>query len=371
VHRLTPTQARRIAVRAQLLDAPRPTDLLDVVRQLTLVQVDLTAAVAPHPEVLLWSRLGSRGFARSDLEEAVVERSLVELHGLLRPAEDVALFRADMARWRGPDPPYEWQRGAHAWVELNDRAREDILEELRREGPQPARGIPDSCEVPWRSSGWTAGKNVMKMLEIMECRGEVAVSSRERRERWWDLAERVFPDDPDDAPDAARAREERDRRRLRALGVARAVATKTPNEPDDVGPTGEEVEIAGVPGTWRVDPEQLALVDEPFRGRTALLSPLDRLVMDRRRLAEVFGFEYFLEMYKPAAKRRWGYWAMPVLHGDRLVGKLDATADRAGGVLRVAAIHEDRPFTAALHRAVQTELRDLARYLDLEVVDER
>ena len=100
--------------------------------------------------------------------------------------------------------------------------------------------------------------------------------------------------------------------------------------------------IEGVRGKWRVDPANLG---EPLAGRAAVLSPLDRLVFDRKRMAELFEFDYQLEMYKPAAKRRWGYWAMPILHDDRLVGKLDATADREAGVLRVDAVHEDEPFT--------------------------
>jgi len=113
-----------------------------------------------------------------------------------------------------------------------------------------------------------------------------------------------------------------------------------------------------------VDPAQL---DEPFEGRTALLSPLDRLVFDRKRTTELFEFDYQLEMYKPAAARRWGYWALPVLHGDRLVGKLDATADRSGGVLRVDAVHEDTSFTARMTSAVNREIDALAGWLGLEV----
>jgi uncharacterized protein len=120
--------------------------------------------------------------------------------------------------------------------------------------------------------------------------------------------------------------------------------------------------VTGVPGVWRVDPAQL---DEPFEGRTALLSPLDRLVFDRKRTAELFRFDYQLEMYKPAAKRRWGYWALPILHHDRLVGKIDATADHPAGVLRIRAVHEDVPFTAAMRSAVDDELHDLARWLGL------
>jgi uncharacterized protein YcaQ len=104
-------------------------------------------------------------------------------------------------------------------------------------------------------------------------------------------------------------------------------------------------------------------------GRTALLSPFDRLVYDRARAQELFDFDYTLEMYKPAAKRRWGYFALPILHGDRLVGKLDATADRKASVLRVNAIHEDVRFTRAMTKDVQRELEDLASWLGLDGVE--
>ena len=106
-----------------------------------------------------------------------------------------------------------------------------------------------------------------------------------------------------------------------------------------------------------------------LRGRTALLSPFDRLVHDRVRTEELFDFEYSLEMYKPAAKRRWGYFALPVLHDDRLVGKLDAKADHEASVLRVYAIHEDVKFTRAMTKAAQAELEDLAAWLGLGAVE--
>ena len=161
---------------------------------------------------------------------------------------------------------------------------------------------------------------------------------------------------------AERAKNER---RLGALGIARAKA-RAVMEPIHVGEAGEPAVVEGVKGEWRVDPARLG---EDFEGRTTLLSPFDRLIHDRTRTEELFEFEYTLEMYKPAAKRRWGYFALPILHGDRLVGKLDATADQKTSVLRVHAIHEDVPFTRAVAKAVQAELDDLAAWLRLDSVE--
>jgi uncharacterized protein YcaQ len=139
-----------------------------------------------------------------------------------------------------------------------------------------------------------------------------------------------------------------------------------PMEPTDVGEAGEPAVVEGVKGEWRVDP---AALEGDFEGRTALLSPFDRLVHDRVRALELFDFEYTLEMYKPAAKRRWGYYALPILHDDRLVGKVDAAADRKASVLRVHAIHEDVRFTRTMTKALQTELEDLASWLGLAAVE--
>ncbi len=306
-------------MRAQLLSSPLPAQLLDIVRRLTLVQVDLTAAVAPSADLVCWSRLGP-AYRTSDLDALLEDASLVELRGVLRPAEDIALHRAEMADWPGHSPLREWQIGVREWFETNHACHDEIVQMLRSEGPLPARELPDTCAVPWRSSGWNHRKNVLQMLSVMERRGEVAVSSREGRERLWDLADRVFPDG--DVVPAEEALVRRDRRRLASLGIARGTGPQCPVEPLDVAEQGEAAVVDGVKGTWRVDPAQLG---QPFRGRAALLSPLDRLVVDRKRTAEIFEFDYQLEMYKPAAQRRWGYFALPVLVGDRLVGKLDAT----------------------------------------------
>jgi len=348
-------------VRAQLLERRRPTDLLDAVRRLTLLQVDPTAAVAPNADLVAWSRLGS-SYSPSDLVAALEKRTLIELSALIRPSEDLALFRAEMAEWPGRGELRDWQEFRRDWVKSNDACRMDILDRLGSSGPLTSRELPDTCEVPWASTGWTNDRNVTMLLEFMVGRGEVATAGRKGRERLWDLATRVYPEDPVvPTEEALRIRNER---RLHALGIARAKAPVSPMEPNDVGEAGEPATVDGVKGTWRVDPSCLG---QPFSGRVALLSPFDRLIHDRRRTMELFEFDYQLEMYKPAGKRRWGYFALPILSGDRLVGKLDATADRRAGVLRVNAIHQDVAFTKAMTAGVRGEIKDLAHWLQLDL----
>ena len=361
VHELSRADARRIAVRAQLLDADRPKSLLDVVRGLTMLQIDTVSAVAPSPELVAWSRLGS-SYSRDELEIARDQRVLVELSGVIRPAEDIALYRADMASWPGVGELTPWQRTKKEWVAANDACRRDILGRLTDTGRLLAAELPDTVAKPWRSSGWNNNRSVGQLLELMEERGEVAVAGRRGSQRLWDLAERVYPDDPVvPADEAARTRNEL---RLHSLGLARARGPECRVELEDVGEVGEAAVIDGVRGEWRVDPSYL---DGSFEGRTALLSPLDRLIYDRKRMAEIFEFDYALEMYKPKAQRRWGYYALPILHGDRFVGKIDATADRKAGVLRVDAVHEDEPFSRALRRDVNQEIEDLAGWLELDL----
>jgi uncharacterized protein YcaQ len=360
-HQLTREEARRIAVRAQALDAERPADLLEAVRRLTLLQLDPIAVVAPTADLVAWSRLGAE-YAPADLDGALEARSLIELRAMIRPAEDLALYRAEMADWPGRGELKDYRASRARWVEANDACRRDILARLEAGGPLPSRELPDTCAVPWSSSGWTNTKNVTQLLELMVVRGEVAVAGREGRERLWDLAARVYPDDPVVPADEALRR--RNERRLAALGIARARGPECPVEPVDVGTVGEEAVVEGVRGTWRVDPAQL---DRPFTGRAAILSPFDRLIHDRKRLTELFEFDYQLEMYKPAAKRRWGYYALPVLYGDVLVGKLDAAADRKAGVLQVNAFHRDVELDDEAEAAVQAEIEALAAWLGLEV----
>jgi uncharacterized protein YcaQ len=356
--RLHRDEARRIAVRAQLLDAYRPTSLLEVVDHLTLLQIDPTKAIAPSPDLIAWSRLGD-AYSPSDLSFALEQdRTLVEYGSFIRPMADLGVFLALVGEWPR-------RQRAQAWVEANQQFRDDVMARLAADGPLVASAIDDTSQVAWESTGWTNDRNVTMMLEILTTIGEAAVSGRDGRQRKWDLAERVYPPDLE-IPPAAEAAAIRDRRRLTALGITRQRTAPTLAEPTDIAEIGTVCEVDGSDGLWLVDPDALA-ASEDFRGRTALLSPYDRLVYDRDRALDLFDFEYVLEMYKPAAKRRWGYFALPILHGDQLVGKLDAKADRKAGVLNVYDVHEDVPFSPDVADAVEAEIDALADWLGLAV----
>jgi uncharacterized protein YcaQ len=251
------------------------------------------------------------------------------------------------------------------WLAANDSFRRDILARLEADGPLLSRDIPDTSVVPWPSTGWTNNRNITKMLEALCLRGEVAIAGRKGRQRYFDLPERVYPPGlPTLTLDQAVAH--RNNRRLAALGIARGTGTVMPGEAPFVADAGEPAEVEGLPGRWRVHPAYLDVLGT-FKGRTALLSPFDRLIHDRVRAEQLWGFEYILEMYKPKGQRRWGYFALPILHDDRLVGKLDAQADRKAATLVVNAIHEDVRFTKAIAAAVRREIRELADWLGLDL----
>jgi uncharacterized protein YcaQ len=362
--RLSRAEARQVAVRAQLLDAgdDAPADLVEVVRRLTFLQVDPTSAIAPAVDHVVWSRLGDAVWPGA-VDDAIADRLLYQLVGTVRATADLPLFLAEMAAW----PSGETGHGQQ-WLAANEGFRRDVLALLRDEGPVLSREVPDTAAVPWRSSGWTGDRNVTLMLELLSERGLAAIAGREGRERLWDLAERVYP--PAEPLPLAEARAERGRRRMRALGISRPrILAGASGEHWRMDPPGEPAVVDGVDGQWRVDPAVLAAVrDRGFTGRTALLSPFDRLVHDRARLLDLFDLDYVVEMFKPAAQRRFGSFALPVLHGDRFVGRLDAKADRKAGLLRVHAVHEELPFDDEVGAAVDEQIRAMARWLRLDVV---
>ena len=353
-HRLTLDQARRIAVRAQLLDAIRPGDVVEVAEELGAIKIDPTATIAPSEHSILWSRIGE-GYDPIQLSKAVeTDRLLFEFDGAFRPVGLLPLMLPAMRRW----PQRESTR---QWIAANRRFRGDVLARLRADGPLLAADIPDTAEVTRPPDGWFGPNQTVHMLDILQRQGEVAVVGREGRHRRWDLAERVYPSGmPEyDDDEAQRLLNER---RLHAAGIAKQKSPWTP-----VGEAGEPAIIEGSARKYRVDPEAVAALEEDDGGRVAFLSPYDGMLFDRPRLREVFDFDYVLEQYKPKPQRRYGFFAYPILMGDRFVGMLDAEVSREHEVLTVNAVHEFFPFDPEEVEMVRAELIDLARWLGVEL----
>jgi uncharacterized protein YcaQ len=298
---VSPKEARRIAVRAQLLDGSATT-VLDTVRRLGFLQIDPISTVAPPQQLVLWSRLGPYDTAELDrlLWE---EKKLFEYNAFIWPAEALPVLKARMRRRRGK-ALYE-QRGIE-FLKKNAAFKRFVLHELESNGPMLSREIEGDAPLTWTAHGWYGSRGVAVMLEILHGRGVVAVVGRRNGQRLWDLAERWYPEvETIPLREAEKARAEQ---RFRALGV--------------------RLTRKG----WEAHPDA---EDGPVPDRVTFLSPFDRLVHDRNRAEALFDFLYRLEMYVPKAKREYGYYVLPILVGDRIVGRIEPRFDRKTRKLEV------------------------------------
>jgi hypothetical protein len=295
-------KARRIAVRAQGLDG-RARGVLQTVRKLGYLQLDPISSVAPPQHLVLWSRLGS--FDPTRLERLLwKERKLVEWRAFVYPIEDMPILKAFMGR---RDRPMDRHRVD--WLKEHAAFRRYVLRELGERGPLLSREIEDAPGHRREAHRWWGQRKMGLMLDVLAGEGEVAVVGRRGKQRVWDLAERWYPET--ETLPLEKARQLYDEKRFRALGV-------------------------------RLERGRLVVHRDARDGaippRTTFLSPFDRLVHDRARTEALWNFFYRLEMYVPAAKREYGYYVLPILHADRLVGRIEPVFDRKARRLDVKGV---------------------------------
>lgn len=352
----------------QLLDAPRRRSIEEVVTGLGQVQIDPTSVVARTEHLVLFSRLGTR-FRTAELERLLwQERALFEYWVHILPIADLPLHRISMRRY----PHGNWKRHTYVreWLAANEEFVRYTLAELRHRGPLRARDLENRAAEGWRTGGWNdEGQSAPMLLDILWFQGKVMIVGRDGQQRIWDLASRSLPKVP--PRPTASAVSEWVERRVRARGVTRLERVGYLFDGDLPGRerairehlrTGliVPIEVDGLRGVWFTHRE---LLDTAFRGRTVVLSPFDELISDRDRAEQLFDMYYRIEIYVPKAKRRWGYYVLPVLRGDRLVGRIDPAFDRKENILRINAIHMQEDERPGDRDAVDYGIEELRRWL--------
>ena len=392
---LTPTEARRLAIAAQRLAGPclpaSKEGIIQFFQQLNCLQIDPIRAVERTQLLVLWSRIGT--FDPSLLDDLQEERRIIEDWAHCTSfmlTQDYPLIQ----HWigRANISSSVWPQRIRAWMEVNSNLQEHIIERLRQDGPLPAKAFADLAVVPWQSSGWTSGGTVSRMLAFLDKNGIVMTVGRRGNQKLWHLREKWLPEWAHQEP---LAEEEVVRlacqRSLKALGVANQkqinnhfMRNMYPNLDQRLAElAAEEVVlpaqiVAGNgswPGEWYIHRQSLPLLESIQAGgwqpRTVFLSPFDNLICDRERTEQFFDFHYRIEIYVPKAKRQFGYYVLPLLHGDRFIGRMDSQLDRKAGTYHIHALHteEEGRIDAQSGAAVAESLLDLAKFIGADRIE--
>ncbi|MEA2630797.1 MAG: uncharacterized protein QOE66_1016 [Chloroflexota bacterium] len=386
--------ARRFLIAHHLLAPPRglppePASVLRVVERLGSLQFDPLEVTGRNHELVLAARIA--GYRRAWTDEHLYgSRALYETYnkGLsIVPTAELPWYRIG----------WDLHRTIHDGETFDEHAPlvEELLDRIRREGPLSSTDLEPRAAIEWY---WRPTNPVRAILEALAEAGILGLARRDGNRRVYDLAERLFPESL-----LAERHPERDQRRHKLLsryrahgllgragsaelwlgtapGIRKPGQAELPTRTellDELVEAGSlvPVTIDGVRGERFVLREEVGLLEAAGRASeletpgVALLAPLDPFVWDRAFLRSLYDFDYVWEVYVPAAKRRWGYYVLPILFGDRLVGRIEPRIDRRAGVLRVLdAWWEDGfdPMTAPGFVDALTEaLEALARFLDV------
>ncbi|MCB0214277.1 MAG: YcaQ family DNA glycosylase [Anaerolineae bacterium] len=387
---ITPTLARRLAVACQRLNAPQPAPTPDGIREvmqnLRCLQLDPIRAVERTQYLVLWSRLGPYDVNHLDSllwEERYLFEYWAHAASIVL-ADDYPLHQLRMRNF--PLENGSWNQRIREWLAANETFRRHILDRLRQEGALASNQIDDLTVVPWESSGWNHNRNVGQMLSYMWSQGDIMVASRRGLQKKWALAEHHLPN----WYSQAQLLSEREivyqaaQKSLRALGVATAkqidnhfTRNRYPDLNNVLAELVAEQQIVPVsiqddeviwPGQWYIHAEDISLLknlSDQWQPRTTLLSPFDNLICDRDRTELMWNFHFRIEIYVPKAKRQYGYYVLPILHGDQMIGRIDPRMDRKTGILHVNAIYleADTVPNSATGQAVINAIQQLAEFL--------
>jgi uncharacterized protein YcaQ len=348
---LSLSAARALHLAAQGLLQPRrrkarQPDVLEAIRQMGVLQIDTIHVVARSPYLVLWSRLGDYPLAW--LEQALAAGELFEYwahEACFVPVEDYGLYRHRML-----DPEAMGWKYSATWMRERRADVDAVLEHIRVNGPTRSS---DFERTDGQSGGWWSWKPEKRSLEVLFTTGALMIAARHNFQRIYDLAERVLPHWDDSQ---LRSKEEVQRelvlKAVKAMGCARAAwtsdyfRTKPPRLDPEI-----LVEQGALLRAWvddwddpvYVHPDHADLLAQAADGAltptlTTILSPFDPVVWDRRRAQELFNFDYRLECYTPAEKRKYGYFTLPILRRGALVGRIDAKAHRREGIFEVKSL---------------------------------
>jgi uncharacterized protein len=373
--------ARRLAVARQQLSGSRKkpvtTDVIhDLVRTIGCLQLDPTAIVARNHLLVLFSRLGPFDPKLVDLL-LWNERRLYEYwahQASIVPTEDRALHLA-------LPPPWLDRRTTASWMTTRARFSEIVLRRMAVDGSVRAADFEQHGEK--YESGWGERSPITDTLALLWLQGKIVPAGRMGSGRRWAMADTWFRKRVGRIPEHAVALRQAAVRSLRALGIATQKQVKLhfvrhryeglATVWKDLETEGEIIPVElGLNGDWYVHASDLEPLDQiesgGFDARTTLLSPFDNLICDRDRTQALWGFDFKLEIYVPKTKR-WGYFVMPLLHGDRIVARFDLAVDRKAAVLNVIGERWERGWQGSRRpdRPTKRALDELASFLDVSV----
>ncbi len=386
---LTQKEARRLAVAAQGLAGPRAqaskTGIVELLRRINCLQIDPIRAVERTQLLVLWSRMGI--FDPSWLDELQRERVIIEgdahraSYVLTEDYPFLRLWIRKLFERKGAG-----MERARAWMGANGTLRDQILGRLGKRGPLPASAFADLETGPVSPSRWASGKATSRMLDLLCWQGVVMCVGREGNHRLWHLRDVWMADW---AGQEGPAEEEvvglTCQRSLKALGVANQrqisrhfLRNRYPNLKRRLAELMEEgivlpAQVIGDDGAWEGEwylhrdslPLLASIQGSGWTPRTVFLSPFDNLICDRERTERLFAFHFRIEIYVPKAKREYGYYVMPLLHGDRFIGRMDSKLERKTGIYHIHALYpeEDERNDAQTGAAVADSIRELAQFI--------